>query len=847
MSNRLSRSEKEKWVSNTSRQHRRPTVVIPEPDNNDLIEANKLTLIGRVTNPTIQKTRALVDFFLQHWSVVGHFTGRDLGPHLFQFRFESERDLQSVLNKAPYHFKRWMIILQRWEPVISDDFPSSISFRVRVHGIPLHYWNEKALEAIGSELGEVENKDVDQGRVRVQSNGLKALVMIMDLSLPSGGTKEVELEYEYLQKHCFLCMSLSHEQEACPQKRSSRPSNSEVRGINHSNTLESLDSYKRAKDDKKLERGRHAGSQRRAIDPRPRYHSREEEHRAQRRDKQRSPLRSSNYRVQYSREASYNSQDPQNRISHQLVGDSRGAGSKNKSVDLPEGGPSQRIPASRRLSQGHGSVHARLGERVWVEKGSLTQSQTQSQVSHTPPPRPPREGIAGSLEVTSSTERRSALERLALSNKQLLLQDGDGTDTHEGPSSQTRISALQRLAPPPLSERTPLVQNGEPNSESVKERLSLPQDSPIRTLSEDRRHLTASCLVIHSPVATEEPVQEGQHNTRSATKRKSAAAKASGKRKASDNPTSRKKVVRSPLHGVSLKKRRVSKAQNSPRRKLYDESPAPGEKAAVPPAGLSGGLLLSWQDHVELEILDSSPNFIDVKVVTGDFNELLDNSEKVGGPVRWEGSFIAFRSFVTQAGLWDLQHTGNQLSWRGTREMSEQDVVTLALKEARIWQAAQKETNSKTKPSGKERSHLRLEARQATQVFVDAAWNATTGGGGFGCIFKDQSHEETFHQISSNRCFVGSALVAEALAVKTALLEAVSLGLRTLTVWSDSQSLITVISSRGNIVEAQGVLFDIYHLCNLFTSISFHHVPRLNNTEADALAKYALQNIVISA
>ncbi|KAG2328014.1 hypothetical protein Bca52824_010742 [Brassica carinata] len=168
----------------------------------------------------------------------------------------------------------------------------------------------------------------------------------MDLSLPSGGTKEVELEYEYLQKHCFLCMSLSHEQEACPQKRSSRPSNSEVRGINHSNTLESLDSYKRAKDDKKLERGRHAGSQRRAIDPRPRYHSREEEHRAQRRDKQRSPLRSSNYRVQYSREASYNSQDPQNRISHQLVGDSRGAGSKNKSVDLPEGGPSQRIPAS---------------------------------------------------------------------------------------------------------------------------------------------------------------------------------------------------------------------------------------------------------------------------------------------------------------------------------------------------------------------------------------------------------------------------------------------------------------------------------------------------------------------
>lgn len=47
--------------------------------------------------------------------------------------------------------------------------------------------------------------------------------------------------------------------------------------------------------------------------------------------------------------------------------------------------------------------------------------------------------------------------------------------------------------------------------------------------------------------------------------------------------------------------------------------------------------------------------------------DLLDNEEKLGGLTRWEGSFVAFRSFITQSGLWDLQHTGNHLSWRGTR------------------------------------------------------------------------------------------------------------------------------------------------------------------------------------
>lgn len=41
-------------------------------------------------------------------------------------------------------------------------------------------------------------------------------------------------------------------------------------------------------------------------------------------------------------------------------------------------------------------------------------------------------------------------------------------------------------------------------------------------------------------------------------------------------------------------------------------------------------------------------------LITGDFNDLLNNSEKIGSPLRWEGSFLSFRSFVTQYGIWDL-------------------------------------------------------------------------------------------------------------------------------------------------------------------------------------------------
>lgn len=118
---------------------------IPEVNSSSLIEENKFTLIGRVTNPAAQNTIALVDFFLQHWHVVGTITGRDLGLNLFQFKFESEQDLQAILSKAPFHFKRWMMILQRWEPIVSDYFPALISFWIRIHDILLHYWTDQAL------------------------------------------------------------------------------------------------------------------------------------------------------------------------------------------------------------------------------------------------------------------------------------------------------------------------------------------------------------------------------------------------------------------------------------------------------------------------------------------------------------------------------------------------------------------------------------------------------------------------------------------------------------------------------------------------------------------------------
>ncbi|XP_056842856.1 uncharacterized protein LOC130507579 [Raphanus sativus] len=121
----------------------------------------------------------------------------------------------------------------------------------------------------------------------------------------------------------------------------------------------------------------------------------------------------------------------------------------------------------------------------------------------------------------------------------------------------------------------------------------------------------------------------------------------------------------------------------------------------------AGGLGLFWKQELDLQILDSNSHVIDTLIsfegksffssfvhastdrnqrnllwdsllakangredpwfVTGDFNDLICGEEKDGGPERPEGSFSDLRTFFSEADLFDLQHSGDFLSWRGQR------------------------------------------------------------------------------------------------------------------------------------------------------------------------------------
>ncbi|EOA36095.1 hypothetical protein CARUB_v10010848mg, partial [Capsella rubella] len=118
--------------------------------------------------------------------------------------------------------------------------------------------------------------------------------------------------------------------------------------------------------------------------------------------------------------------------------------------------------------------------------------------------------------------------------------------------------------------------------------------------------------------------------------------------------------------------------------------------------------------------------------------------------------------------------------------------------------------------------------------------------GGMGWIIHDP-HSSFRLQGASSRPCVSSALVAESLALKAGILAAQSSGIVRLACFSDCLELILLLNSGDHVNELEGIVTDI-HLASLsFSSISFHHVSRTMNSQADALAKSALSCCIPSS
>lgn len=140
-----------------------------------------------------------------------------MGNGLFQFQFDLESDLLAVLEQRPYHYARWLVILQRWEPTVSPTSPSLIPFWIKVQGLPVHLWTEETIECIGKDIGIHEKAEITRlsARMCVHVNGLIPLITTSVVEFPNGDEVTTTVVYERLDKHCIKCLRLDHELKEC--------------------------------------------------------------------------------------------------------------------------------------------------------------------------------------------------------------------------------------------------------------------------------------------------------------------------------------------------------------------------------------------------------------------------------------------------------------------------------------------------------------------------------------------------------------------------------------------------------------------------------------------------------
>ncbi|KAL0858243.1 hypothetical protein Bca101_063397 [Brassica carinata] len=161
-----------------------------------------------------------------------------------------------------------------------------------------------------------------------------------------------------------------------------------------------------------------------------------------------------------------------------------------------------------------------------------------------------------------SHERRSALDRLSIPVERIpLLQDGVA-NAESGRLQEVEIQMLDDIVSPNFPGGTNIPSGSRNPNQTVEEQYDPNQvRSPIRSLSEDRLHVSLRLGPLYPVTEVDADVQE---IGRSAKAPKANNTKQNDSRKRTERSD---KANQSPAQGVLVKRRRVTKGQSSPKRR----------------------------------------------------------------------------------------------------------------------------------------------------------------------------------------------------------------------------------------------------------------------------------------
>ncbi|RID45811.1 LOW QUALITY PROTEIN: hypothetical protein BRARA_I02508 [Brassica rapa] len=207
-SRRLTAAEKGKGLPPSSTDTNRKRIRAPDFDFSDL--RIQKTLIGKLINPKEQRVEHLILELRKQWALRGKVIRADLENDCFQFRFDRYEDLQCVLLNRPYQVTNIITGWLFWNTgnlsFLAPSHPKSPSGS---RGLPLHFWHEKMVYNIASELGQL---------IRILLDTLEPLTLESMVDFSTGEEVPITFQYERIANFCKICNMLTHTYRYCTMK-----------------------------------------------------------------------------------------------------------------------------------------------------------------------------------------------------------------------------------------------------------------------------------------------------------------------------------------------------------------------------------------------------------------------------------------------------------------------------------------------------------------------------------------------------------------------------------------------------------------------------------------------------
>ncbi|XP_023908234.2 uncharacterized protein LOC112019922 [Quercus suber] len=189
------------------------------------IESCSLSLIGKFLTCKAFNKRAALNTLRAAWGIQSGIQILEVGSNLFQFKFQSEFDLNRVLKGGPWSFDNQLLMLTKWRRgmTASNVTLDRASLWIQIWGAPFDMVSPQVATEVGSRLGVVE--DMERRRRQDAPSYFMRVRVALPVSKPlrrggfivdsDGGKTWVHFKYERLPMFCHFCGVLGHDFHHC--------------------------------------------------------------------------------------------------------------------------------------------------------------------------------------------------------------------------------------------------------------------------------------------------------------------------------------------------------------------------------------------------------------------------------------------------------------------------------------------------------------------------------------------------------------------------------------------------------------------------------------------------------